>query len=219
MVLNSAKVVLNKTTLSIFITLIICFVASSFYTSKLNKTWTSQLIEKQQKIDELEKKHNDLQNQISNLTGELKAAKESTKKAEDKAKQLQKKVDQLIGDYDNDDDTATSTDYSTPAEEIQALKVQNTKMKADIKIFIAEIKADRELIDLQKKEIELYVRKEDLMKEDINSLNQTVDIQKKVINDQQAKLEDVTKKKDKWKVATVTTGSTLLVTLALLLLL
>lgn len=219
MLLNSAKLLLNKTTLSVIITLIICFVASSFYTSKLNKTWTSQLIEKQQKIEELEKKHNDLQNQISNLTGELKAAKESTKKAEEKVSKLQRQVDDLIGDYDNDDDTSTSTDYSTPSEEIKALKIQNTKMRADIKIFIVEIKADRELIDLQKKEISLYARKEDLMREDIDNLNQTVDTQCKIIEDQQIKIEDVTKKKDKWKVATVTTGSTLVVVLSLLLLL
>lgn len=120
----------------------------------------------------------------------------------------------------SDTDTETPiTIYANPAEELQAIKVENVKIKEDIKVFISEIKVDRELIELQKQELNLHIKKEEIMTQDIKTLEELNDINKKLVDSLKYKINDETSKKKAWLAATATTGSTLLLTILLILVL
>lgn len=215
-----SNMITNKTFISVLITAFICSIISIFYINTINTKWQSIVSKQEARIVELEKKHQESQLQISNLSGQLLVANQNTKIIEEKAKKLQNTVNQLIVKYDSDDEIPTTVaTFDSPADELKVIKAENTQMKEDIKIFISEIKVDRELIEAQNKELVLHVKKEDLLTQDIKTLEELNNANKEVLEDLKTKLADETTKKKSWRLATGATGSTLVLTIILIILL
>lgn len=215
-----SNMITNKTFISVLITAFICSIISIFYINNINTKWQSVVSKQEARIVELEKKHQESQLQISNLSGQLLVANQNTRIIEEKAKKLQNTVNQLIVKYDITDEMPTTvTTFDSPVDELKVIKAENTQMKEDIKIFISEIKVDRELIEAQNKELVLHVKKEDLLTQDIKTLEELNNANKEVLEDLKTKLADETTKKKSWRLATGATGSTLVLTIILIILL
>jgi uncharacterized membrane protein YccC len=179
------------------------------------------------KIQMLEQQHQNQKIEIAKVSERLLAVAEDKKKATEKAEALQKTVNSLITKYDtvaivSNDSTAVEPVtpepvYSSPSEEIEALKETNTELKSDIGLFIQEIKADRELIEVQKKEIDLHLQKEQALIKDTEILEETVATEKQLNLDLNKKLDNETSKKKFWRTTAVTSDAILITILILLL--